>query len=362
MINAGAIMTCSLIKANEEQALRFRHLMKYWKEMVGDPNAISFSNTTYLSEKANADRNFCLGYMLQEAGAFQHGRRKDKPSRKWDNYDLVKNLELYFQSCSIQLNAQTHAIIAATLANGGVCPLTGKRVFEAGHIRNALSLMLSCGMYDYSGEWAYLIGLPAKSGVSGCIIVVVPNVGGFCIFSPPLDAHGNSYKGIAFCKLLVEKFSFHYYDMVNGIVTSNSSKYNPCVVRNLVQQSGLTSLCYLCSKGDVMGIKNLMSSGTASIHGSDYDGRTPLHLAASEGQLKVVKFLVSRGANLEPVDRWGNTPYSDAMREGHNDVAKYLQSRIIRKNIIKSSRRQNRERRTSLTRERRLSLSRNLQN
>merc|ERR1719273_1263563 len=106
--------------------------------------------------------------------------------------------------------------------------------------------MLSCGMYDYSGEWAYTIGLPAKSGVSGCIIVAVPNVGGFCIFSPPLDAIGNSFKGIEFCKLLVDTFTFHYYDMVNKNI-SHGKKYNPCKVVSVAKQSSLLSLCYACA-------------------------------------------------------------------------------------------------------------------
>jgi hypothetical protein len=135
-------------------------------------------------------------------------RLRHLPGREWGSNDLVKNLELYFQCCSIQTTAEGQAIIGATLASGGRCALTDQQCFSGAHVRNCLSLMLSCGLYDYSGEWAYKIGLPAKSGVSGCLMVVIPNVGGLSIYSPPLDALGNTVRGIEFCKRLVQKCCF----------------------------------------------------------------------------------------------------------------------------------------------------------
>jgi len=101
------------------------------------------------------------------------------------------------------MNSDSMAIVAATLANGGVCPLTKERVFSAATTRSVLSLMYSCGMYDYSGQFAFYVGLPAKSGVSGAIMLVIPGVCGFCIWSPRLDKFGNSVRGIEFCKRLV---------------------------------------------------------------------------------------------------------------------------------------------------------------
>ncbi|KAJ3316342.1 hypothetical protein HDU76_001872 [Blyttiomyces sp. JEL0837] len=99
--------------------------------------------------------------------------------------------------------------MAATLANGGICPLTGQHVFEPSTVRNCLSLMATCGMYDYSGEWNFRVGIPAKSGVSGAIWVVVPEVGGFCAYSPPVDAIGNSRRGVEVFKALSDRFAFH---------------------------------------------------------------------------------------------------------------------------------------------------------
>lgn len=104
------------------------------------------------------------------------------------------------------------SVVAATLANGGVNPMTGKRVFEQHHVRNCLSLMASCGMYDYSGEFAFTMGFPAKSGVGGGILIVIPGLMGICTFSPRLDGIGNSVRGVAVCHGLAQKFSFHNYD------------------------------------------------------------------------------------------------------------------------------------------------------
>ena len=104
----------------------------------------------------------------------------------------------YFQVCSIEVNCSILAGMAATLANGGVCPLTDRRCLCTTTVKNTLQLMYSCGMYDYSGEWACTVGLPAKSGVTGAIVVVIPNVMGLCIYSPKLDFRGNSVRGVEF--------------------------------------------------------------------------------------------------------------------------------------------------------------------
>jgi len=99
--------------------------------------------------------------------------------------------------------------MAATLANGGINPLTQDKVFNKKHVRNALSIMLSCGMYDYSGEWMFKVGVPAKSGVSGGLMLVIPNLCGICIWSPPLDTIGNSVRGVALAERIVREFNLH---------------------------------------------------------------------------------------------------------------------------------------------------------
>jgi glutaminase len=122
---------------------------------------------------------------------------------------LDETLELYFQQCSIEVNCRDLAMMGATLANGGANPVTGIRAVSEEYIRDILSVMYTCGMYDFSGEWAYRVGLPAKSGVGGGIVAVVPGEMGIGIFSPRLDAKGNSTRGLKVCMDLAEKFHLH---------------------------------------------------------------------------------------------------------------------------------------------------------
>merc|ERR1712045_282474 len=112
-------------------------------------------------------------------------------------------------------NCETLAVMGATLANGGMCPTTGEVALNPGAVRDALSLMHSCGMYNYSGQFAFDVGLPSKSGVSGALLLVIPNVMGIGLWSPPLDDKGNTVRGIQFAKMLVEKFNFHQFDNLN---------------------------------------------------------------------------------------------------------------------------------------------------
>jgi glutaminase len=203
MINAGAIVSCSLIKSGQSASERFAHVFDTWRRLTAGGD-VSFNNTVFLSERDSADRNFALAYFLRENAAFPK------------NTGISATLDCYFQCCSVEMTCDSMAIAAATLANGGVNPLTDERVFSIDTVKNCLSLMHSCGMYDFSGEFAFLIGVPAKSGVGGGIMVVVPEVLGYCVWAPPLDEHGNSVRGIEFCKSLMSKYSFHNFDIVSG--------------------------------------------------------------------------------------------------------------------------------------------------
>lgn len=309
MINAGAIMSCSLIKRDYDMSDRFDHVMKIWQDLSGDVKP-HFNNAVYLSERNTGDRNYALGYFMQEKKAFP------------ENTNLIDVLEFYFQTCSIEVTSDSMATIAATLANSGICPTTEKIVFQPDNVKDCLSLMSSCGMYDFSGEFAFTVGLPAKSGVSGAIMIVIPKVMGIAVWSPPLDQIGNSVRGIEFCKELVNTFNFHTYD---NVALNNHKKKDPLLKRNEEKfLNGIVALCWAASQGDVNEIKHLVARGV-DLNCGDYDGRTALHIAASEGRDNVVAYLLNKGVNIHVKDRWGNTPVDDARRGNHHDIIQMLQ-------------------------------------
>jgi glutaminase len=176
-------------------------------------------------------------------------------------------------------------------------------------------------MYDYSGEFAFRIGLPAKSGVSGALMIVVPQVMGIAVWSPRLDALGNSVRGIKFSQMLTEKYNFHAYDSLVG--GDETGKRDPRFRKNQATVDGVVRLCWAASQGDLDDVRGAIASGIDP-SGADYDGRTALHLAASEGQLEVVRYLLQQGANPNACDRWGGIPATDAKRGGHTTVARLL--------------------------------------
>ena len=214
------------------------------------------------------------------------------------------------------------SVAAASLASAGVCPLTEDPVFAPGTAQSCLSLMSSCGMYDFSGEFAFTIGLPAKSGVSGAVMLVIPGLMGICVWSPRLDEHGNSVLGIEFCRKLVAAYNVHVFDSLVG-GRAESAKRDPRRKKNQAQTEAVVALTWAASQGDLNEVRALTASGVEP-GTADYDGRTPLHLAAAEGQLEVVRYLLAAGGGPRPVDRWSGTPLSDAEAGGHTEVAALL--------------------------------------
>uniref|UniRef100_A0A8C6UQ08 glutaminase n=1 Tax=Neogobius melanostomus TaxID=47308 RepID=A0A8C6UQ08_9GOBI len=302
MVNAGAIVCTSLIKVN-----------KYWG--AGRGVSCLFNHERILfdrfqSERESGDRNFAIGYYLKEKKCFPEGT------------DMTSVLDFYFQLCSIEVTCESASVMAATLANGGICPITGERVLSPEAVRNTLSLMHSCGMYDFSGQFAFHVGLPAKSGVAGGILLVVPNVMGIMCWSPPLDKLGNSVRGIQFCTVhLVELFNFHNYDNLRHF----AKKYDPRREGGDQRVKSVINLLFAAYTGDVSALRRFALS-SVDMEQRDYDSRTALHVAAAEGHIEVVRFLLEAcKVNPAPRDRWGNTPMDEALNFGHKEVLVFLE-------------------------------------
>ncbi|MFA8298625.1 MAG: glutaminase A [Hyphomicrobiales bacterium] len=306
MINAGAIMCSSLIKRKLDLPDKFDAVLNTIKDLGATDN-INFNNAVYLSERQTADRNFALAYYMRENKAFP------------PNTDIIEALDFYFQCCSIEVNAVDMSVIGATLANGGINPFTEKKVFANNTVQNCMSLMYSCGMYDYSGEFAFKIGLPAKSGVSGALLVVIPDLMGICIWSPRLDQIGNSVRGIEFCQELANRYNIHKFDALAG----ETDRRNPKAQKFDDSSKGFLSLIESASRGDLVELKRLMASGV-DINAKNYDGRTALHLACAEGQTEVVQFLIENNVEVDIKDRWGHTPLSEAEIGGFLEIVRLL--------------------------------------
>lgn len=177
--------------------------------------------------------------------------------------------------------------------------------------------MFCCGMYDYSGKFAFDIGVPAKSGVGGGIMIVIPGVMGLCTYSPRLDKFGNSSRGVQFCSMFSDRFSFHQFSIEQDPLVSP-------YVKDLNYE-----LLSCAAKGNLLRIKQIVremlkdeTTAIMNITRGDYDRRTALHLACTEGHYQIAEYLLRKGFsdNLNVLDRWNNTPMDDAKSNGHSHI------------------------------------------
>jgi glutaminase len=191
---------------------------------------LSIDTQVYASESATGHRNRAIGYMLR-------------------NFDILTGdpmpvVETYFQQCSILGHCRDLAMMAATLANRGVNPLTGEQAIRGEYVESVLGVMGTCGMYDYAGEWLYDVGMPAKSGVAGGVIAVLPGQLGIGVFSPRLDSKGNSVRGIRVCSALSRRWDLHLFNRP-GIgkaairLRLNAAEFNSSRVRPKAQGEAL---------------------------------------------------------------------------------------------------------------------------
>ena len=222
MVNAGAI-ACSGLIYRSAKSQAFDLICKTISRLAG--RNLDVDVAVFESERATGDRNRAIAWLLKNYSVLEG--------------DVDEVLDIYFRQCAILVTARDLAIMAATLANRGVNPVTGEVVFSPKNVARTLSVMTSSGMYDYAGEWVYRVGVPAKSGVGGGIIASLPSQIGLGTFSPRLDGYGNSVRGIKVCENISAHFGLHVLNRGNDVQSSLVADYD---------MSGITSRKYRLPK------------------------------------------------------------------------------------------------------------------
>ena len=196
MINAGAIQTVSML-ADE---FSFEELLQFARELCMDPD-ICLDEAVYQSEHDTGDRNRAIAYLLKSKGVLQ-----SEPDR---------TIDLYFRMCSLSVTAKSLAGLGIMLANGGVNPFTKKHWLAPAYVRTITSIMFTCGMYDFSGEFGVRVGIPAKSGVGGGLVCAVKGPYGplgFGLYGPALDQFGNSVAGVKAMEHISHRLGLHVFE------------------------------------------------------------------------------------------------------------------------------------------------------
>lgn len=215
MINAGAIATSSLVRGSNREA-RLARVMSVMSAYAG--RALDIDEAVFESERQTGHRNRAIGHLLR-------------------NYDIVEDdpdeaLDLYFRQCSVRVDCHDLALVAATLANGGVNPVTRAHAVASEFVGPILSVMTTCGVYDFTGEWVYRVGLPAKSGVGGGIVAVLPGQLGVAVYSPRLDERGNSVRGVKACEAISRDLGLHCLQPPRAAVSTVRGRYTLAEVRS----------------------------------------------------------------------------------------------------------------------------------
>lgn len=195
MVNAGAIATTSLIKGSGPTE-RLNRVLEMFSKYTGRDTMVDIS--VFTSERSTGHRNRAIAHLMLNFGMIDQ--------------NIEEVLDLYFQQCAVMVNCQDLAVMAATLANKGINPVTKKQALDRSYVKDILSVMYTCGMYNFAGEWVYKVGLPAKSGVCGGIMAVVPHKMGIGVFSPLLDVRGNSVRGVKVCEELSRRLGLHLFE------------------------------------------------------------------------------------------------------------------------------------------------------
>ncbi len=232
MINAGAIATTGLVEADPDRPPMTR-ILDTFERYAG--RTLEIDETVYRSECETGHRNRAIAHLLLGQGILDRTPE-----------DV---LDLYFRQCSILVTAGDLAMMGACLANSGVNPVTGVVALQSRYVEKVLSVMSTCGMYDFSGAWIYDIGMPAKSGVGGGIMAVLPGQFGLGVFSPRLDDKGNSVRGIEACKRLSKDFSLHLFHVPRSTSATVLRQVYDGIKRTSRRRRNAAQLAVLAAQG-----------------------------------------------------------------------------------------------------------------
>lgn len=194
MVNAGAIATTSLVPGGSAEA-KWQFIQEGLSRFAG--RKLPLDTGVYQSEAATNQRNQGIARLLESYGRIY--------------FDPLQATDVYTRQCSLNVTVKDLAVMGATLADGGVNPITQEQVIDSAHCPRVLAVMATAGLYEYSGDWLYQIGLPGKSGVSGGIVTVSPGKGGLGTFSPPLDGAGNSVRGQLATRYLSQRLGLNLF-------------------------------------------------------------------------------------------------------------------------------------------------------
>jgi glutaminase len=342
LINAGAIKIAELISPQSDSSAKYEYIIQYWTQLQAGTRP-TFSNTVFLAEKSTAYRNYALTYFMKE----QHSL---SPTT-----DVDRVIGDYLSYCSIESNCELLSIVAATLANHGINPITKQRIFSPSTVRDMLTVMASAGLYDGSGAFMSQVGAPAKSGVSGGCILVIPGVLGMCAFSPRLNQQGNSTWAISFFTHL-----FQLNSELGLFSASINNKFRPYRVQDLYFSSEsegeeedhhhqqptyptsetssssttttinsihiIAMTLFAAFRGDNKRLLQLIGNNIQITQALDYDQRSTLHVAVAGGHVDTIKLLLQLSSSLLLVDqndilqkrdRFGHTALEDAILLQH---------------------------------------------
>jgi len=199
MVNSGAIAITALLHAQFGEAT-IDCILDRFSTLAG--RMLAIDEDVYASERRTGHRNRAIAHLLVNFGMLQS--------------EAEAALDVYFKQCAIQVTCRDLAMMAASLSNMGRHPITGRIAYDPAVVKDMLSIMFTCGMYDYSGQWAYRVGVPAKSGVGGGILAVVNRQLGIGTYSPRLDKFGNSRRGVEVCVQLAARLGLHVFDCLNS--------------------------------------------------------------------------------------------------------------------------------------------------